>query len=337
MVEIGGTLSASSKITCGVPQGSILGPLLFLIYIYEIPSSVTCKLLLYADDSALIVSGKCVEDIQNRLSSELESVREWLIDNKLSLHLGKTESILFASKRKLNSQNAIMVQCAGKTLTCSTHVKYLGVVLEQSLSGEGMAKKIISKSNAKLKFLYRQAKNVDMETTKILVSALIQCHFDYASTSWYNNLTKHYKVRLQCTQNKIVRFLLNAPARTHIGPLEFSKVRMLPVELRVRQLKLNLAHSIVHGTAPSYLTDNITFAHTIHTHNTRSSSHSHSIHIPQIGSFSKTSFHYTCTTAWNSLPHNIKDVANKSRFKFLCKSLLFDQLSSQDSNPFIFY
>ena len=72
---------------------------MFLIYVNDVPSAVRCKLLLYADDSALIVSGTNTEEIQNILSSELESIREWLIDNQLSLHLGKTESILFGSKR----------------------------------------------------------------------------------------------------------------------------------------------------------------------------------------------------------------------------------------------
>ena len=58
------------------------------------------------------------------------------------------------------------MQCAGNTLTCHTHVKYLGVELDQSLTGDGVAEKIISKSNAKLKFLYRQTRNVNLETKK---------------------------------------------------------------------------------------------------------------------------------------------------------------------------
>ena len=271
VVDIGGTLSKPTTITCGVPQGSILGPLLFLIYVNDISSSVTCKLLLYADDSALIVADKDTEVIQHRLSKELESIREWLIDNKLSLHLGKTESILFGSKRKLNKNKSIQVQCAGNTLACRTHVKYLGVELDQSLSGDGIANNIIKKSNARLKFLYRQANNVDLETKKLLVSALIQCHYDYASSSWYSGLTKKYKTRLQCSQNKIVRFLLNAPPRTHVGSNEFSLVKMLPVDLRAKQLKLNLIYSIVNNIAPSYLSQNCNFVRNGHGINTRSS------------------------------------------------------------------
>ena len=92
------------KVSCGVPQGSILGPLLFLCYVNDMSVSVNCKLLLYADDSALLVPGKNPTEIGRILSKELESCSQWLCDNKFSLHLGKTERILFGSKRKLPKQ-----------------------------------------------------------------------------------------------------------------------------------------------------------------------------------------------------------------------------------------
>ena len=95
----------------------------------------------------LLVSGKDTQLIQESLSSELEAAREWLINNKLSLHLGKTESILFGSK--LNTCSSIQVRCAGTTLACQTHVKYLGIDLDQSLTGERVADKVICKPNAK--------------------------------------------------------------------------------------------------------------------------------------------------------------------------------------------
>ena len=130
--------------------GSILAPILFLMYVNDIPSAVKCKLLLYADYSALIVPGNNTKEIQQEFSNELESIREWLIDNKLSLHLGKTESILFASKRKLQKYNSIQVQYVGNVLTCWTKVKYLGVKLDQSLAGDCIADKIISKFKTKV-------------------------------------------------------------------------------------------------------------------------------------------------------------------------------------------
>jgi hypothetical protein len=194
----------------------------------DIASAVNCKLLLYADHSALIVADKSVEAIEHRLTREMESIREWLIDNKLSLHLGKTESILFVSNRRLVKRKSIQVQCGGITLTSVSEVNYLGLTLDQSLNGDGIVDKIVKKSNAKLKFLYRQASNLSRETKKILVSAIIQSHYDYARTSRYSGTTKRSKSRLQCAQNKLIRFILKAPVRKHIGAEEFKMVGMLP-------------------------------------------------------------------------------------------------------------
>ena len=206
--------------------------------------------MLYAVDSALLVAGNNTVDIEQRLSTELDSVREWLIDNKLSLHLGKTESILFGSSKRLHSSKALDVTCDGHILTIKSCVKYLGTKLDHTLSGNQTADIIIKKSASKLKFLYRQTRNLSPNIKRQLTSALIQCHFDYASASWYSGLTKRNKNRLQITQNKIVLFLLNAHPQAHIGYSELTQVNMLPVDYRITQFKLNHMH-IIHGQAPS--------------------------------------------------------------------------------------
>ena len=111
--------------------------------------------------------------------------------------------------------------------------------LDQNLSGSSMITKIISKCNNKIKFLYRNANNLDKQTKMLLTSALIQCHFDYGSSMWYTGTTCRMKKKLQITQNKVIRFILGLPSRSHIGVTKFSSACMLPVPLRVDQLKLN--------------------------------------------------------------------------------------------------
>ena len=101
LTDVDGTMSVAKGITCCVSQGAILGLLLFLLYINDMPAAVKCKLLLYADDSVLLASGKDIVEIEATLSSELKSVNDWLIDNKLSLHLGKTQSIVFGTRTKI--------------------------------------------------------------------------------------------------------------------------------------------------------------------------------------------------------------------------------------------
>ena len=100
-------------VTCGVPQGSILGPLLFLIYVNDMTTSIDkdCKLILYADDSAIFFAHKDPHLISEKLGSVLDNCSTWLVNNKLSLHLGKTECILFGPKRKLKYFHDFTICC----------------------------------------------------------------------------------------------------------------------------------------------------------------------------------------------------------------------------------
>ncbi len=100
-------------ITCGVPQGSILGPLLFLCYVNDMPISTKCKLLLYVDDGVLFVSDKDPRAVSDTLSKELESCNEWLVDNRLSLHQEKTEAMLCGTKRKMRSKRRFWSKMQG--------------------------------------------------------------------------------------------------------------------------------------------------------------------------------------------------------------------------------
>ena len=135
-------------------------------------SAVSCRLILYADDSALLISGRDVTSIQNELGMELTSLREWLVDNKLSLHLGKTESIIFASKHNLNKHAKLHILCGENIVSSKESVCYLGVDLDQSLDGSKIAEKILKKGNSRLKYLFRQAGCLNLASRQLLASAL---------------------------------------------------------------------------------------------------------------------------------------------------------------------
>ena len=156
VTDVGGIFSDPKVVPCEVPQGSVMGPLLFLIYVNDMEASVSCKLLLYADDSALLVSGKHIKTIENVLGDNLLSLSNWLINNKLSLHLGKTESILFGTKHMLSKHSKLAISCGNNVITSKTVIRYLGVDLEQTLSGTAIVENILKKGDSRLKFLYRQ-------------------------------------------------------------------------------------------------------------------------------------------------------------------------------------
>ena len=119
------------------------------------------------------------------------------------------------------------------------------------------------------------------------------------SSMWYTGTTCLLKKKLQITQNKVIRFILGLPSRSHIGPTEFSGASMLPVPLRVDQLKLNHMYNIINGIAPSYLKSKISIAG--HTSNvTRSGNRA--CFVPRVNSFAIKSFFYTGIKQWNALP-----------------------------------
>ena len=212
--------------------------------------SVKCKLLLYADDSALIVSGSNPQLIADTLSKELESCKQWLMDNKLSLHLGKTESILFGSKRKLKKVESFDVKCGNESIKHVNRVKYLGVQIDNDLSGNSIVKDIVTKVNLRLRFLYRYKELLNFESRKTLCSALIQCLFDYSCSSWYPGINKELKDKLRVAQNRMIRFILKLDNRTHRGNQELDKAGFLKENDRLKQLKLGHISKIKKKTCP---------------------------------------------------------------------------------------
>ena len=171
--QVSGIDSSFSEVTCGVPQGSILGPTLFLCYINDMADALNCKLSLYADDSALVYSGADPNMVANFLSNELSICQSWLIDNRLSLHLGKTECILFGTKRRLGPDVSFEIKLDNTVVNQVTSVKYLGVYLDQYLDFSKHVEGLLKKARGKLLFLYRNGNYLNHTTRKLLCQALI--------------------------------------------------------------------------------------------------------------------------------------------------------------------
>ena len=323
--------SNPAGMTCGVPQGSILGPLLFLLYVNDMKAAVNCELLLYAYDSALLVSGKDVVNIESLLSEELSNVGNWLVDNKLSLHLGKTESILLGSKVKHGKSPNLNVKCKGTKINPKSVVKYLGAEIDQHVAGEDMASKIIKKIGSRIKFLARKRKYLDSETIKLLVAALVQCHFEYACSSWYSGLTKKTKGKLQVCQTKLIRTVLKLPPRTHLDYSHFKLLSWLPVGKRVNQLKLCHVHNVIHDTAPKYMSNYFIPVNSSHIIGTRSSQASRI--VPRYRSLlGKSYFKYTGAAEWNSLPLSAPTIVEEVNFKKTIKCVLLDRVLEEENS-----
>ncbi len=210
-------------------------------------------MIVYVDDSAILYTHRNPDVILDKLGKVLEKCSDWLIDNKLSLHLGKTECMLFGPPRKVKTVSNFRVKCYNHIIDSTDSVKYLGVHIDKYLNCETIVSNIINKVNGRLRFLYRNSKCLDTRSRLTLTTALLQCYFDYSCSSWYSSLGKGMLKKLQVLQNKVVRFILDLGPRTRIDCEILEKVNMLYVADRVSQLRLNHVFNIFHGKAPEYL------------------------------------------------------------------------------------
>ena len=174
-----------------------------------------------------------------------------------------------------------------------------------------MVDNIVKTSITRLKFLYRFKDMLNFETRKILCLALIQPHFDYSCSSWYPGLIMKLKNKLQITQNKMARFILNVDSRSHIGHEELEKIGILNVPKRVSQMKLGHAYKINNNTCPEYLKTNF---EKLNKNENRIATRAKAYNF-QVPNIDPNTFAYSTIKDWNSLPNDIKNSKSKQSFK----------------------
>ena len=130
LVSFGKEISDPCLVTSGVPQGSTLGPLLFVLFVNDLPVVLErCQVLMYADDTVMYFTASNAQEISSTLNSEHAKANDWLVDNSLFIHQGKTECVFFGTGSRLATDN-LSVNIDGKELTRVAEYKYLGVILD---------------------------------------------------------------------------------------------------------------------------------------------------------------------------------------------------------------
>ena len=228
------------------------------MYVNDMKIAVeTCDLLLYADDACLVYTDQNITNVETNLNTDFNSLCDWFIDNKLSIHLGedKTKSILFGKAKKVRQMRDMNIARGGINIKQYLSVNYLGCILDHDLSGKSMFSHVSGKISGRLKFLYRKQTFLSFQLRRLLCNALIQPHFDYASSAWYPNLNKKYKKKIQILQNKCIRFCLSLGNRHHIGYQEFKNINWLPTKQRYEQSVCTKVHNFYYHDAPVYMNE----------------------------------------------------------------------------------
>ena len=236
------------------------------------PQAVNSKLLLYADDTCLTFMGKDTKTIEEQqLNRDFNSLCEWFIDNKLSIHFGKekTKSILFGTKGHLKHKTDLNIKYGDIKIKQHNNVTYLGCLLDNNLSGEPMATKVLRLVNGRLQFLYQKQRFLTFPLRRLPCNALIQPHYDYACSAWYPSLGKKLLKKLQISQNKCIRYCLKLDNRSHVGVIEFKKLNWLTTKERVYQCICVSIFKFLNDMSPEYASE--VFGPSYHRHNTRAS------------------------------------------------------------------
>ncbi len=177
---VNGMLSNQRRITCGSPQGSILGPLLFIIYINDLPNCLKHTTpRMFADDTSLKAVGKTLSVADESANNDLINVRTWLSSNKLSLNIAKTEYILIGSRSKIiniDVQPAIKIN--NRPIKRVKHAKMLAVNIDEFLNWESHIECIASKISSGF------GATVNQDTLVLVYNSLFQPHFDYCCEVW---------------------------------------------------------------------------------------------------------------------------------------------------------
>jgi hypothetical protein len=170
-----------------VPQGSILGPLFFLLYINDLPQCLSkTKPRLFADDTNLTAAGESINDVEAAMNSDLENLRKWLIANKLSLNVAKTEFILIGSKPMIksisNKQPNIIIE--NKPIKQVYDCKTLGVTVDQHLSWRNNTENICKKITSGISALRQIKEFVEKDTLVSVYNSIVCPYFTYCCDVW---------------------------------------------------------------------------------------------------------------------------------------------------------
>jgi hypothetical protein len=325
-VSIKGARSDCVELRCGVPQGSVLGPVLFTLYttpLEELIKSYDLMCMMYADDTQLYITVKpgAAEQALERLLHCISDVRQWMLFNKLKLNDDKTEVMYLTSKFLV--QPLIKPITVGTSVICpSDQAKNIGIIMDKHLTMEKHVGHLCKSASLAIKNIGRIRAFLDQKSTEKLVHAYVTTKLDYCNSILVGLPTAYIK-RLQQLQNTAARLVTRTRHHEHITPV-LHDLHWLPVNQRIIYKVLLLTYKAIHHIAPSYIID------LIHEYQPKRQLRSASLGLLVTPPFrTKTygarAFSSVAPKLWNELPHDIRCSPTISCYKQRLKTYLFNQ------------
>jgi len=316
---VNGCLSNQNPVKLGVPQGSNLGPLLFLIFINDLPNCLNTALArMFADDTSISVHSVNISGLEPLLNIEIKNLHSWLLANKLSLNIAKTELMIIGSRQKFTAHDnyEININIAGSEIKKVDCAKSLGVTIDKNLNWSSHIYDVTKKVSSSIGALKRIRPFISTETAQQIYNALIQPHFDYCSIVW-SGLSQELSDRLQKLQNRAARVITKTNYETPSTQI-LNDLRWDTLAVRREKQKAMLMYKTISKSAPVYLQELFSAKH--NQRNLRNCENVLKLPMPRT-EYLRKSFCYSGAKLWNSLPPEVKGSKSASQFKKALKSV----------------
>ena len=227
-VSINNVKSNLEPVTCGVPQGSILGPLLFLLYINDLPVSLKTMPRLFADDTALLIHESSFSKMESLANSELSNISKWMIANRLTLHPNKTYALNVSPFFRNRTTPELALSLDNVKIKNPSVTKYLGILLDNNLSFKPQIARLESKMSRSVGVIAKLRYYLPSYTLLNLYFALVHSNLLYGLLVW-GSTYKSYLTKLKKLQNKALKIITNSCPRERVTPL-YHKLKILKLD-----------------------------------------------------------------------------------------------------------
>ena len=317
-VVVNGTPSGCSTISCGVPQGSILGPLLFILYINDLNTiSKKLRTIMFADDTNLFMTGKNLDEIKIQLNEELKIFSLWFQANLLSLNISKTSYIVF-SKGLVSSQTELFIQTVQIERVLET--KFLGVIISHKLSWKSHITGVCSKMAKNTGIIAKVRHLLPRSQVRLLYLTLVQPYMNYCCIVWAGISKTQCLDKIHKIQKRFCRLITFSDNRAHSAPL-FKLLKIFSIyQMYFYQVSLYM-YKYFNKLLPNVLY-NFKLNTDIHSHLTRQSDMVHVVYCR-----TKTrqgTLQYQGLKIWNKIPIDTQRQLSFQLFKKSMKNVILN-------------
>ena len=321
-VDFKGCKSDKLVLRCGVPQGSVLGPLLFIIYTNDLSHVVNpSKPILFADDTTISYRHQDIYVLLGIVNADLQKACDWFRANKLSVNASKTHYMIFHSRFLNLPEGDFQIKMGDVTLERTDSVKFLGLYIDDKLEWHYHISHIKSKISQALYILNATKRYLPLQALKTLYYSLIYSHLNYGIVHWCNTFDYNLE-KLKTLQNDALRAITKSKPRTTPHPL-YKKAEILYFLDAQKVEILKLVYGFVNKDLPQPLRTMFKFNQNIHTYNTRQSNDPHHDLYKYCIVFD--SFLHKGPELWSKIPNDIKNFKSKKGFAKKVKKLFLSK------------